>query len=235
MNGPYGPYLQLGLAVEGDKKKPKRVSIPKEIPLADVNLETANMLLSLPRDLGLHPVTNKKIVANIGRFGPYVNHDAKFKSIPKSMSVFTITPDEAVTLLAQANTGPAPIRSLGDHPTEDGQIEIYAGRYGPYVEHEKIRATLPKSVEPESLTLEEALELLTAKAAKAAPAKKPAAKKATTTKAAAKTVTSKKAAPAKAKTTKASASKASTGKTAAVKSTAKKTTVKKATAKKVAK
>jgi len=185
----------------------------------------------LPRDLGLHPVTNKKIVANIGRFGPYVNHDAKFKSIPKSMSVFTITPEEAVALLAQANTGPAPIRSLGDHPTEDGQIEIYAGRYGPYVEHRKIRATLPKSVEPEALTLEEALELLTAKVAKAAPAKKPAAKKATTTKAAA----TKKAAPAKAKTSKTSASKASTGKTATAKTSVKKTAVKKTGAKKVEK
>jgi DNA topoisomerase-1 len=235
MNGPYGPYLQLGLAVEGDKKKPKRVSIPKEIPLADVNLETANMLLSLPRDLGLHPVTNKKIVANIGRFGPYVNHDAKFKSIPKSMSVFTISPEEAVALLAQANTGPAPIRSLGDHPTEDGQIEVYAGRYGPYVEHGKIRATLPKSIEPEALTLEEALELLTAKAAKEAPAKKTAAKKATTTKAATKTAASKKTTPAKAKTTKASASKASTGKTAAAKTSVKKTATKKTSAKKVEK
>ena len=186
MNGPYGPYLQLGLAIEGEKKKPKRVSVPKEISIADMNLETANMLLSLPRDLGLHPVTNKKIVANIGRFGPYVNHDAKFKSIPKSDSVFTIDLEGAVTLLAAANTGPAPLCSLGSHPTEDGQIEVFAGRYGPYVQHGKIRATLPKSVEPESLTLDEALELLSAKAAKEVPAKKPAAKKVVTKKTSAK-------------------------------------------------
>jgi DNA topoisomerase-1 len=200
MNGPYGPYLQLGLAIEGEKKKPKRVSIPKEIPIADMNPETAHMLLSLPRDLGLHPETNKKIIANIGRFGPYVNHDAKFKSIPKSMSVFTITQDEAVALLAQANSGPAPMRTLGNHPTEDGQIEIYAGRYGPYVQHAKIRATLPKSVEPESVTMEEALELLNAKAAKDAPAKKTALKKTSATKAktSAKKVPTKKAAPKKA-------------------------------------
>jgi DNA topoisomerase-1 len=218
MNGPYGPYLQLGLAVEGDKKKPKRVSIPKEIALADVNLETAHMLLSLPRDLGLHPETNKKIVANIGRFGPYVNHDAKFKSIPKSMSVFSITPEEAVTLLAQTNTGPAPIRSFGNHPTEDGQIEIYAGRYGPYVQHAKVRATLPKSVEPESLTLEEALELLSAKAAKDAPVKKGAAKKA-----APKTSSVKKTAAPKAKTpTKKVAVKKPAAKKVSTKSSAKK-------------
>jgi len=223
MNGPYGPYLQLGLPVEGDKKKPKRVSIPKEIPLADVNLETANLLLSLPRDLGLHPVTNKKVVANIGRFGPYVNHDAKFKSIPKSMSVFTINLDDAVTLLAQANTGPAPILSLGNHPTEDGQIEVYAGRYGPYVQHGKIRATLPKSVEPEALTLEEALELLSAKAAKEVPVKKTSTKKASV----AKTTAVKKASVTKTKTAK-TTTKASTAKTAvAKKATVKKTSVKK--------
>ncbi len=182
------------------------------------------MLLSLPRDLGLHPETNKKIVANIGRFGPYVNHDAKFKSIPKNMSVFTIDLDEAVALLAQANTGPAPLRSLGNHPTEDGQIEVYAGRYGPYVQHGKIRATLPKSVEPEALTLEEALELLSAKAAKEAPAKKTVAKKAAAKKvSAAKTTASKKTSTAKAKVTKTSTVKTATKKPASKKPGAKKT------------
>jgi len=216
MNGPYGPYLQVGLAIEGEKKKPKRVSIPKEISLADLNLDTANMLLSLPRELGLHPETNKKIIANIGRFGPYINHDAKFKSIPKNLSVFSIDLDGAVALLAQANTGPAPLCSLGSHPTEDGQIEVFAGRYGPYVQHGKIRATLPKSIEPESLTMEEALELLSAKAAKETPAKKSTAKKATVKKTTAtKPVAEKKASSAKAKP--------ATKKAAPKKTTAKKT------------
>jgi DNA topoisomerase-1 len=217
MNGPYGPYLQLGLAIEGDKKKPKRVSVPKEISLVDMNLETAKMVLSLPRDLGLHPVTNKKVIANIGRFGPYVNHDAKFKSIPKTDSVFTIDLDGAVALLAAAHTGPAPLATLGDHPTEDGQIEVFAGRYGPYVQHGKIRATLPKSVEPESLTLDEALELLMAKAQKEVPAKKTTTKK-----------PSAKKAPAKKSVT----AKATAKKPAATKTTTKKPTVKKAAPKK---
>lgn len=212
MNGPYGPYLQLGLAQEGDKKKPKRVSVPKEISIATMDLDTAHMLLSLPRDLGLHPVTNKKVIANIGRFGPYVNHDAKFKSIPKSESVFTIDLEGAVALLAAANTGPAPLLSLGAHPSEDGQIEVFAGRYGPYVQHAKLRATLPKSMEPEALTLEEALELLSAKAAKDAPAKK------TTTR----------------KTTKKTTSETSEAKPAAKKPVAKKAAVKKASPKKSA-
>jgi DNA topoisomerase-1 len=212
MNGPYGPYLQLGLAIEGDKKKPKRVSVPKEISLADMNLETAKMVLSLPRDLGLHPVTNKKIVANIGRFGPYVNHDAKFKSIPKTDSVFTIDLDGAVALLAAAHTGPAPLATLGSHPTEDGQIEVFAGRYGPYVQHGKIRATLPKSVEPESLTLDEALELLMAKAQKEVPAKKTTMKRS-----AAKKTPVKKPVAAKAITKKPAATKIATKKPAAKK------------------
>ncbi len=230
MNGPYGPYLQVGLPVEGEKKKPKRVSVPKEISIANLDLTTANMLLSLPRDLGLHPETNKKIVANIGRFGPYVNHDGKFKSIPKSLSVFEINLEGAVTLLAQANTGPAPICALGPHPSGEGQIEVFAGRYGPYVQHGKIRATLPKSVEPESLTLEEALELLNAKAAKEAPAKKPAAKK-TMSKTAGKTATKKAATTDDGEEV---AAKKPVKKTVAKKTTAKKPTAKKTAVKKTA-
>lgn len=192
MNGPYGPYIQLGVAVEGDKKKPKRVSVPKEFAISDVDIEVANMLLSLPRDLGLHPATNKKIVANIGRFGPYVNHDGKFKSIPKTQSVFTIDQAAAVELIAQANTGPAPIADLGEHPSGEGRVEVFDGRYGPYVQHKKIRATLPKSIAPEELTFEEAIGLLTEKEAKGTPAKGKAPKKATAKKAPAKKTVTKK-------------------------------------------
>jgi DNA topoisomerase-1 len=214
--------------------------VPKEIPLTDMSMETATMVLSLPRDLGLHPVTNKKIVANIGRFGPYVNHDAKFKSIPKTESVFTIDLDGAVALLAAAHTGPAPLCTLGNHPTEDGQIEIYAGRYGPYVQHGKIRATLPKSVEPESLTLDEALELLSAKAAKEVPAKKVAAKKTAVTKTAVKKVAAKKPVAKKPAVKKAAVKKPtvtekeSTTKVAVKKPVAKKVIIKKAVVKKPA-
>jgi DNA topoisomerase-1 len=193
MNGPYGPYVQLGMPVEGDKKKPKRVSIPKDISPNDINSETAHMLLSLPRDLGQHPETGKKVIANIGRFGPYVNHDGKFKSIPKTDSVFTIDLEAAAVLIAQANKGPAPIADLGEHPSGEGRVEVYDGRYGPYVQHAKIRATLPKSITPEELTFDEAIILLEEKAAKGAPAKKTAARKKTPSKkAAAKKVSAKK-------------------------------------------
>jgi len=200
MNGPYGPYIQLGVAAEGDKKKPKRVSVPKEFAISDVDIEVANMLLSLPRDLGLHPNTNKKIVANIGRFGPYVNHDGKFKSIPKTQSVFTIDQAGAVELIAQVNTGPAPIADLGEHPSGEGRVEVCDGRYGPYVQHKKIRATLPKSIAPEELTFEEAIGLLAEKEAKGSPTKAKAPKKAVAKKAPTKKTVTKKV-PAK-KTTK---------------------------------
>jgi len=116
-------------------------------------------------------------VANIGRFGPYVNHDGKFKSIPKTQNVFEIDQAEAVTLLAQAYTGPAPIAELGEHPSGEGRVEVFDGRYGPYVQHKKIRATLPKSMKPEDVTLEQALEMLAAKEAKGTGKKKTAAKK----------------------------------------------------------
>jgi DNA topoisomerase-1 len=208
LSGPYGPYLQVGQAEEGSKKKPKRVSIPKDIPLSNVDHATALKLLALPRDLGQHPETGKKVIANIGRFGPYVNHDGKFKSIPRSDSVFDIDMARAVELLAQANSGPAPIKDLGKHPTADGNVAVYSGRYGPYVQHGSLRATLSKDQEPEQLTMEDALALLAAKAEKdaasgkgkssrAPAAKKPAAKKKPTAKPAAKKAATKKTAVAK--------------------------------------
>jgi len=192
LNGPYGPYLQLGQAADDPKKKPKRVSIPKEIPLANVNLDIALKLIALPREVGLHPETGKKIVAGLGRFGPYLNHDGTFKSIPKSDSLFDIDLPRSVELLAQAKAKAAPLRELGEHPTEGGAIGIYSGRYGPYVQHGKINATLPKDLETEEVSLEQALALLAAKVAKGAPAKKSGAKKATVKKAAEKKPAAKK-------------------------------------------
>ena len=205
LNGPYGPYLQVGQSGEDPKKRPKRVSIPKEIPLASVNQDIALKLIALPREIGQHPESGKKITAGIGRFGPYLNHDGTFKSIPRSDSIFDIGLDRAVELLAQAKAKAAPLRELGEHPTEGGAIAIYSGRFGPYVQHGKLNATLPKGSEVDEITLERALELLAAKAAKEAPAKKTASRK-----------------------TSDAASKAKTAK----KTTAKKTTAKKPAAKK---
>jgi len=194
LKGPFGYYTQLGEVEEGAKKKPKRVSWPKELPLESADLATALKLLSLPHEVGTHPETEKKIIVNIGRFGPYIGHDGKFKSIPRTDSIFDIELDRAVELLAQAKAGNAVLRTLGEHPDDKAPIEVLSGRYGPYVRHAKVNATLPKDISPDDVTLSEALELIAAKAAKGGkkkPKKKAAAKKTTAKKATKKTAVKK--------------------------------------------
>ena len=221
LRGPYGHYVQLGEVIEGEKAKPKRVSWPKEMPLDQADLASALKLLSLPRELGLHPETNKKIIVNIGRFGPYIGHDGKFKSIPRSDSIFDVTLDRAVELLAQARDNNTVLRTLGDHPDDKASVEICSGRYGPYARHGKVNATLPKDISPDTITLEEALELIAAKVAKGGTGKKPAAKKKTVkAKATSKKAPAKKAA--SKTTTKTVVKKAAVKKPAAKKTTAKK-------------
>lgn len=167
LKGPYGHYVQLGDVIVGEKTKPKRVSWPKEIPVDQADLGHALKLLSLPRDLGPHSETGKKVIVNIGRFGPYIGHDGKFKSIPRSDSIFDLGLDRAIELLAQAKTsGNTVLRTLGEHPDDQLPVETCSGRYGPYVRHGKVNATLPKDVSPEAITLAEALELIAAKAVK---------------------------------------------------------------------
>jgi len=222
-----------GEAVKGEKIKPKRVSWPKEMPLEQADLAGALKLLALPRELGAHPETGKKVIVNIGRFGPYIGHDGKFKSIPRSDSIFDIGLERAVELLAQARDGNTVLRTLGDHPDDKASVEICSGRYGPYARHGKINATLPKGVSPDEITLEEALELIAAKAAKGGTGKTRAAKKPTAkAKTATKTAKAKAAAKAEPKTAKPAAKKAAAEK--AAKPAAKKAAAKKPAAKKPA-
>lgn len=148
------------------------MSWPKEVPPENADLAAALKLLELPKELGNHPETGKKVIVNIGRFGPYVGHDGKFKSIPKTESVFTIELDRAVALLAEARTSNTVLRELGVHPEDKKPIDVCNGRYGPYVRHGKVNATLPKDVSPDEVTLEEALLLLAARVAKGPVSKK---------------------------------------------------------------
>lgn len=181
LNGPFGPYLQLGESVDGEEKKPKRVSIPKNISPDNVTLDIAIQLLSLPRDLGAHPDTGKKVIVNIGRFGPYINHDGAFKSIPRSDNIFDINLARAVALLAEpksASRTPQALRVIGKHPDDNEPVGVFDGRYGMYVKHGAVNATLPAGTSVDSVTLEEALELLAARAAKGPSSKKRGAKKA---------------------------------------------------------
>jgi DNA topoisomerase-1 len=183
LSGRYGPYVQIGETPEDKKIKPRRASWPKEIPLDQADLATALKLLSLPREVGHHPESGLPIVANIGRFGPYLLHDSKFKSIPKADDVYSINLERALEVLAmerapRAGAAGGEGKTLGKHPEDDKPVQLLNGRYGWYVKHGKVNATLPKNQDPESLTLEEAVALIAEKAAKG-PGKKPAARKTT--------------------------------------------------------
>ncbi|MGA9991087.1 MAG: type I DNA topoisomerase [Thiobacillaceae bacterium] len=181
LNGRYGLYVQIGETPEDKKLKPRRASWPKEVAADQADLATALKLLSLPREVGHHPQTGLPIVANTGRFGPYLLYDGKFKSIPKDDDVYTISLQRAVEVLDMeraprgSTAGSSDGKTLGKHPDDGKPVQLLNGRYGWYVKHGKVNATVPKSQEPESVTLDEALVLLGAKAAKG-PAKKPARK-----------------------------------------------------------
>ena len=190
-SGRFGPYVQLG-----DAKDAKRASIPKDA--GELDLELALKLLSLPREVGTHPETGAPITASIGRYGPYLAHNGKYARLTSTAEVFETGMNAAVVKLAEAlaNGGrpargaQAPLKVLGAHPRTEAEIKLMAGRYGPYVTDGTTNATVPKSVEPDALTLEEAAQLIDARAAlapvkkgkkaptkKAAPKKKSAAKK----------------------------------------------------------
>jgi DNA topoisomerase-1 len=194
--GPYGMYVQLG-----EEKKPKRSSLPKGLSPASVDLEKALSLLALPREVGIHPETGEKILANIGRFGPYLLHQGVYVNLKPEDDILEIGMNRAVTLIAEkAAKGPGKgrgmaevLKNLGEHNGE--KVEILKGRYGPYIKFAKKNITLPKGKEPADYTLEDVIGLLPAakggkkKAAakkapakatgKAMPAKKPAVKKPT--------------------------------------------------------
>jgi len=161
--GPYGHYVQLGEG-NGDAK-PKRVALPRSISPVDVDLATALRLLSLPRELGRHPETGEPIIAGIGRFGPYIKHGNIFKSLGIDDDVLTIGLNRAIVLLAETSPerrrGPQLLRELGAHP-KGGSVGLYRGRYGPYISHDGVIASLPRDGDPTTFSLEQALPLLAA-------------------------------------------------------------------------
>ncbi len=173
--GRFGPYVQLGEAVEGEK--PKRAGLPKGTVPEDVDLERALALLSLPREVGRHPEDGEPIRAANGRFGPYVQHGKTYANLEPGDDVFHIGLNRAVTLIAEKiakgprrRFGADPGRPLGDHPTKGGPIAAKNGRYGPYVSHNGVNATLPADKTPDSITLEEAAALIDARSERNAPA-----------------------------------------------------------------
>jgi DNA topoisomerase-1 len=183
--GRFGPYVE-----RGEGKDAKRASIPKDIPLEDVNTEVAERLLSLPREIGKHPETGEPITASIGRYGPYLAHNGKYARLGSTAEVFETGMNAAVVKLADAAAGGGrarggarePLAVLGAHPGTGSELKVLEGRYGPYVSDGTTHATLPKGADPKAVTLDEAVQLIDEKAAKGPVKKKggrkPAKKKA---------------------------------------------------------
>ena len=174
-SGRFGPYLQLGeQSKERDAEKPKRAGLPKGLSPEDIDLEKALALLALPREVGMHPEDGEPIIAGVGRFGPYVKHGKIYANLDASEDVLTVGLNRAVSLIAEKKANPRrgrrfgadPGRVLGEHPDKGGPIVVKNGRYGPYVSHAGINATLPADKTPDTITLEEAVGLLEARAAK---------------------------------------------------------------------
>jgi len=169
-SGRFGPYVQLGEAINGEK--PKRAGLLRGMQPADVDLDVALKLLSLPREIGRHPEDGAPIIVNNGRFGPYVQHGKTYANLDAGDDIFHVGLNRAVTLIAEKIANPKsrrrfggdPGRALGEHPDKGGTVVAKVGRYGPYVSHDGINATLPRDKAPETITLEEALPLLAARA-----------------------------------------------------------------------
>ncbi|MBN9563333.1 MAG: type I DNA topoisomerase [Alphaproteobacteria bacterium] len=181
--GPYGLYVQQGENGEDKKKKPRRTSLPRGMDGEQITLEQAIGLLSLPRVIGTHPETHEPIEAGIGRFGPYVRMGAVFGSLDRDDDVLAVGLNRAVDVLAKKL---ASVRTIGPHPGDKELISVKKGRFGPYVQHGKTVANLPRGVAMEDISLDEAVALLAEKgkqlkpkgsARRKAAAKPPAAKR----------------------------------------------------------
>ena len=165
-SGRFGDYVQLG---EGEK--PKRCSLPRGLAPDDVTLDKAVALLSLPREIARHPTDGEPILAGVGRYGAYVQHGKTYANLGRDDDVLEIGANRAIDLIAAKESGASSRfgggdsgRALGDHPTLGGAVSVRRGRFGVYVNHGKINATLPRGTNPETVTLEEALATLANKA-----------------------------------------------------------------------
>lgn len=221
--GPYGYYVQLGEASTSKAKgakgtkgaakaakgaaktakgaktgksaaaKPRRASLLKHMKPHEITLKTALDLLSLPRELGQHPTSGEMILAGFGRYGPYLKHGASFVSLPADDDVLSIGINRAVTVIDEAKSRSGG-RELGPHPDDGAPVTTGRGRYGHYVRHGRVYATIPRDLEPDDIDLGTALDLLSRKVARTGGATKTTAKKATAKKTTAKKGTARKSA-----------------------------------------
>jgi DNA topoisomerase-1 len=174
-SGRFGSYLQLGEPTKdenGEAVKPKRASLPKGVAPDEIDLDRAVKLLALPRTIGKHPDDGEDIIAGVGRFGPYVKHGKTYANIDASEDILSIGLNRAVTLIEEKKLNPGkgrrfgadPGKQLGEHPQKGGMIVAKNGRYGPYVSHNGVNANLPNEKTPETITLDEAVGLIDARA-----------------------------------------------------------------------
>ncbi len=160
-SGPYGPYVQLGDDEEEDD--PKRVSLPPDVEPEDVDFDLGVRIVDLPRTLGEHPDTGKQIEADIGRYGPYVRHEGTFASLQKGDDVLEVGLERARELIRRKENRNQPDRVLGPHPGSDEPVEVWNGRYGPYVKHDGTNASLKDDQSIDDVTMDDALDLLAEK------------------------------------------------------------------------
>jgi DNA topoisomerase I len=200
--GRFGPYVQRGSP--DDEEKPKNVSLLKGMQPEEVDLRTALRLLSLPRELGVHPASGDPVVAQTGRYGPYIKCGSETRSLPADVSPMDVELRQALELLAQPKHGRAaakkkePIKVFDVSPVTKNEVQLLDGRYGPYVTDGETNASLPRDLSPDEMTFERALDMLAERAARGPSRKKKAKKKTTKKKAAKKKTTKKKAAKKKA-------------------------------------
>ncbi len=200
--GPFGIYVQLGdtpPAEKGKRKKvekPKRSSLPKTLTVEEVTLEIALKLLALPRELGAHPETGGMITAGLGRYGPYLRHQGRYASLGAEDDVLSIGINRAVTIIAESKSKGRG-REIGTHPEDGKPVTVLSGRYGPYVKHGAVNATLPAEIDPDTVDLEIAIPLIEARRAKGAGKRKPPARKTSAKKTTAKKTATRQKNPAK--------------------------------------
>lgn len=165
--GRFGPYVQVGEEEEG-KEKPRRASLAKEALVDNVTLEEALSALILPRIVGKNSA-GEEIIANNGRFGPYLKAGEVNASLPPGVDPKTVPLEEAIRIMAEAKERKirmlTPIANLGKHPETGTEILVKDGRFGPYVTDGKTNATINKKLDPKSITLAEAIDMLAKKAA----------------------------------------------------------------------
>jgi DNA topoisomerase-1 len=176
LTGRFGPFVQLGEIQEGSKAKPKRASLLATMDPSTVTLDEALALLSLPRLVG-HDADGAEITAQNGRYGPYLKKGTDSRSLGSEDQMFSITLEEANAIFAQpkqrrGRVAKPPLAELGAHPESGMPVRVLDGRFGPYITDGTVNASVPRGIDPETVSLDDAVELLRERAARAPAAKK---------------------------------------------------------------